>query len=78
MSNTTNFFTTPSKTALYKRIQRLEEENAALMEALKESRAALAMMISPDCINQTTAINAFHACAAAESKARAAIEKAEK
>ena len=38
MSNTTNLYAAASKTALYKRIQRLEEENAALRESLNAGK----------------------------------------
>ena len=48
-----------------------------LLEALKACQSVLAMIISPDAINQTTVINAFTAATAAEIKARAAITCAE-
>lgn len=48
-----------------------------LLDALRECQAALAMMVSPNSIEQTTVANAFAAATAADVKARAAIAKAE-
>jgi len=47
-----------------------------LVEALKDCQTALAMMISPDSIGQTTVAIAFAQATKAEAKARAAIAKA--
>jgi hypothetical protein len=48
-----------------------------LIEALREAHAALAMMIAPDAIEQTTVMSAYAAAVAAEAKARAALDAAE-
>ena len=48
-----------------------------LLDALRECQSALAMMVSPNSIEQTTVANAFAAATAADVKARAAIAKAE-
>jgi hypothetical protein len=48
-----------------------------LLEALRLSQSALAMMIAPNAIQQTTVVNAFAAATAAEVAARSAIAKAE-
>ncbi|TGR83557.1 hypothetical protein EN866_34160 [Mesorhizobium sp. M2D.F.Ca.ET.223.01.1.1] len=47
-----------------------------LLDALRECQAALAMMVAPNSIEQTTVVNAFAAATAADVKARAAISKA--
>lgn len=51
--------------------------NAALAQrtALEQCQKALAMMIAPDAIRQTTTINAFEQCTAAELAARKALGK---
>jgi len=48
-----------------------------MLAALQECQSALAMMVSPNSIEQTTVANAFAAATAADVKARAAIAKAE-
>lgn len=58
------------------RTQRLEDAAPDMLAALRECQAALASIISPETIQQTTVINAFAQAAAAEVKARAAIAKA--
>lgn len=47
-----------------------------LLDALRECQTALAMVVAPDAIRQTTAMHAFAHAISAESKARAALEKA--
>ena len=47
-----------------------------MLEALKACQSALASMIAPDAIEQTTVLNAFAQATEAESKARAAISMA--
>lgn len=51
----------------------LREVNAALVEALREAQSALALMVSPDAIRQSTVSHAFAQATAAEAKARAAL-----
>lgn len=51
----------------------LHEVNAALVEALREAQSALALMVSPDAIRQSTVSHAFAQATAAEAKARAAL-----
>ena len=51
----------------------LREVNAALVEALREAQSALALMVSPDAIRQSTVSHAFAPATAAEAKARAAL-----
>lgn len=48
-----------------------------LLTALHACQTALAMMISPDAIKQTSALHAFAQATEAETKARSAIAKAE-
>lgn len=48
-----------------------------LLEALRDAQKALALIVEPDAIKQSTVINAFAQTMAAEVKARAAIAKAE-
>lgn len=48
-----------------------------LIEALTQCQKALAMMITPTQIEQTSALQAFAIATEAETKARAAIAKAE-
>lgn len=50
-----------------------QHDIGALADALHECRKALAMMIAPDAIQNTTVLNAFAAAAAAEAGARALI-----
>ncbi|MGY6251138.1 hypothetical protein ACXIUS_26960 [Bosea thiooxidans] len=45
-----------------------------LRAVLRECQSALAMMIAPDAIKQTTVINAYATAVAAEAKARSALE----
>lgn len=45
----------------------------AMRTALEQCQKALAMMIAPDAIRQTTTINAFEQCTAAELAARKAL-----
>lgn len=47
----------------------------AQRQALEQCQKALAMMIAPDAIRQTTTINAFEQCTAAELAARKALGK---
>ena len=54
-------------------IEHLREVNAALVEALREAQSALALMVSPDAIRQSTVSHAFAQATAAEAKARAAL-----
>ena len=54
----------------------LREVNAALVEALREAQSALALMVSPDAIRQSTVSHAFAQATAAEAKARAALARA--
>ena len=58
-------------------IEHLREVNAALVEALREAQSALALMVSPDAIRQSTVSHAFARATAAEAKARAAAMQAE-
>jgi 3-deoxy-D-manno-octulosonic-acid transferase len=53
-----------------------EDRKGELLEALRESQAALASIISPRSIEQTTVVNAFAQATAAEAKARRVIAKA--
>ncbi|ABF71312.1 p059 [Rhizobium phage 16-3] len=46
-----------------------------LLSALSQSQKALAMMISPDCIAQTTVSHAFATATAAEASARSIIAR---
>jgi hypothetical protein len=48
-----------------------------LLAALAEAQKALAMIVEPNAIKQSTVINAFAQVMAAEAKARTAIAKAE-
>lgn len=48
-----------------------------LLEALKAAQSALAMMIQPDAIKNSTVLDAFALATQAEAKARAIISKAE-
>ena len=48
-----------------------------ILEAMEAAQSALAMIIAPDAIKKTTVANAFAVATAAESKARAAIARAE-
>ena len=54
----------------------LRAVNAALVEALREAQSALALMVSPDAIRQSTVSHAFAQATAAEAKARAALSSA--
>ena len=54
----------------------LREVNAALVEALREAQSALALMVSPGAIRQSTVSHAYAQLTAAEAKARAAIARA--
>ena len=54
----------------------LRDVNAALVEALKEAQSALALMVSPDAIRQSTVSHAFAQATAAEANARAALARA--
>lgn len=54
----------------------LREVNAALVEALREAQSALALMVSPDAIRQSTVSHAYAQLTAAEAKARAALARA--
>ena len=58
-------------------IEHLREVNAALVEALREAQSALALMVSPDAIRQSTVSHAYAQLVAAETKARAALAAAE-
>lgn len=49
---------------------------ADMLAALRTCQSALAMMIAPDAIKQTSVLNAFAQAAEAEAQARAAIAKA--
>ncbi|MBP0492214.1 hypothetical protein [Roseomonas indoligenes] len=49
---------------------------ADLFEALRAAQKALAMIVSPDAIKQTTTMSAFAAATAAEVQARAALTRA--
>lgn len=49
---------------------------AELIAALRQCQSALAMMVAPDAIKQTTVVNAWAAAFAAEAAARAALAKA--
>lgn len=49
-----------------------------LIEAAKRAQRALATVVGPDAIKQTTVINAYAACAGAEFALRAALARAEK
>ncbi len=51
----------------------IREEAARVRHALRECQFALAMMIAPDAIKQTTAVNAFAAAVAAEARARSVL-----
>lgn len=57
-------------------IEHLREVNAALVEALREAQSALALMVSPGAIRQSTVSHAYAQLTAAEAKARAAIARA--
>ena len=57
-------------------IEHLREVNAALVEALREAQSALALMVSPDAIRQSTVSHAFAQATAAEANARAALSSA--
>ena len=61
---------------LREEIEHLREVNAALVEALREAQSALALMVSPDAIRQSTVSHAFAQATAAEAKARAALSRA--
>ena len=61
---------------LREEIAHLREVNAALVEALREAQSALALMVSPDAIRQSTVSHAFAQATAAEAKARAALARA--
>ena len=54
----------------------LREVNAALVEALREAQSALALMVSPDAIRQSTVSHAVAQATAAEANARAALARA--
>lgn len=54
----------------------LREVNAALVGALREAQSALALMVSPDAIRQSTVSHAFAQATAADAKARAALARA--
>ena len=54
----------------------LREVNASLVEAVREAQSALALMVSPDAIRQSTVSHAFAQATAAEAKARAALARA--
>ena len=54
-------------------IEHLREVNAALVEAVREAQSALALMVSPDAIRQSTVSHAYAQLTAAEAKARAAL-----
>lgn len=49
-----------------------------LLEALREAQSALALMVSPDAIRQSTVSHAYAQLVAAEAKARAALARATK
>lgn len=53
------------------------EDNRRLREALKECQTALAMMIDPSCIANSTVLNAFAAATSAEAKARSVLSAEE-
>lgn len=57
-------------------IEHLREVNAALVEALREAQYALALMVSPDAIRQSSVLHAYVQATAAEAKARAALARA--
>ena len=52
---------------------RLIAASPTMLEALRQCQRALAMMIAPDVIKQTTTLHAFTKCTAAELAAREAI-----
>lgn len=52
---------------------RLIAASPTMLEALRQCQRALAMMIAPDVIKQTTVLNAFEQATAAELAAREAI-----
>lgn len=54
----------------------LREVNAALVGALREAQSAMALMVSPDAIRQSTVSHAVAQATAAEAKARAALARA--
>ena len=54
----------------------LREVNAALVGALREAQSALALMVSPDAIRQSTVSHAYAQLTVAEAKARAALARA--
>jgi hypothetical protein len=58
-------------------VTHLREVNAALVEALREAQSALALMVSPDAIRQSSVLHAYAQATAAEAKARAALAAAE-
>jgi len=58
-------------------IAALAQSNGELLSVLRECQSALATMISPVAIQQTSVLNAFAMVTAAEVKARAAIAQAE-
>lgn len=60
----------------FKQNARLIAAAPELLAALEGAQKALAMMIAPDAIKQTTVLNAFAAATDAELRAREAITKA--
>ena len=59
-----------SKAQMMNFVADAQRDIGALADALTECQRALATLIAPDAIRQTTVINAFAQVTAAESKAR--------
>lgn len=80
----TNKRCTVERDAMLADIRQMQRQRAALheavpdmLDALKLCQAALATMIAPDAIKNTSVLNAFAQATEAECKARAALSKAE-
>lgn len=61
--------------ALAVEVQALRDANAELVAALRAAQRALALIVEPNAIKQSTVIHAFAQTMAAEAKSRAALAK---